>query len=443
VTPTSALALLIVAGEWTGLARGLLGAPIYAGVLDVVLVGLAAFAGYRHLRAGGGWHLPLLGVLILAYMALSVLEVFNPNVAGIVVGLEGFRKSAFTMVAFFVVFLSQSGRPETFYRIVVIGSMPAFVWAIRQFFSPMPAELNIIGTAGTSLITFHSGSVLRAFAPTAGPFHLGLLAAFVMLIATALSRDGSRWWLAAVTISAVTLALTITRANIAAGLIGLVVILVLSPREARPRALRGAGLAAVGVVAAVLFAVGAFALPLVHVPVSAARLETASPSPSHIALPSPTKDTLGDVVNGVINPLNDTSLKFRFGYWKTYLQAIAEDPLVGYGTSAAADGFDRDYAGTGKRNFEPHSMYLKPALEMGFLGFGLFIAIAVVALVGAIRLHRMANGFALISIAIFVALAITGLTGPMLDAYPVNLLVWATVGWVAVSRTRLGRPLSA
>jgi hypothetical protein len=55
----------------------------------------------------------------------------------------------------------------------------------------------------------------------------------------------------------------------------------------------------------------------------------------------------------------------------------------------------------------------------------------------------MANGFALISIAIFVALSITGLTGPMLDAYPVNLLVWATVGWVAVSRTRLGRPLSA
>ena len=137
-----------------------------------------------------------------------------------------------------------------------------------------------------------------------------------------------------------------------------------------------------GVVAAVLFAVGAFTLPLVQVPPSAT-------SPRHRlvvtdcqnAVPSPTKDTIGDVVKGVTNPLEDTSLKFRFGYWKAYLQAIAENPLVGYGTSAAADGFDRDYVGTGKRNFEPHSMYLKPALEMGLLGFALFIAIALVALV--------------------------------------------------------------
>jgi O-antigen ligase len=237
--------------------------------------------------------------------------------------------------------------------------------------------------------------------------------------------------------------LTITRANIAAGLIGLVVILVLSPREARARVLPGAGLTAVGVVAAVLFAVGAFALPLVHVPVSAARLETASPSPSNIALPSPTQDTLGDVVKGVTNPLNDTSLKYRFGYWKRYLQAISEKPLVGYGTSAAADGFDQDYAGTGKRNFEPHSMYLKPALEMGVFGFALFIAIALVALYGAYRLHRLGDAFALTAIAIFVALGVTGLTGPMLDAYPVNLLVWATGGWVVKSLARVGRPLSA
>ena len=157
------------------------------------------------------------------------------------------------------------------------------------------------------------------------------------------------------------------------------------------------------------------------------RLETASPSPTVNAIPSPTKDTIGDVVKGVTNPLGDTSLKFRFGYWKAYLQAIAENPLVGYGTSAAADGFDRDYAGTGKRNFEPHSMYLKPALEMGLLGFGLFIAIALVALLAAIRVYKLGLEFALTALAIFVALAITGLTGPMLDAYPVNLLVWATL----------------
>ena len=83
------------------------------------------------------------------------------------------------------------------------------------------------------------------------------------------------------------------------------------------------------------------------------------------------------MVKGVTNPLGDTSLKFRFGYWKAYLQAIAENPVVGYGTSAAADGFDRDYAGTGKRNFEPHSMYLKPALEMGVGGLVIFVAIGL------------------------------------------------------------------
>ena len=128
------------------------------------------------------------------------------------------------------------------------------------------------------------------------------------------------------------------------------------------------------------------------------------------------------------HPLADRSLQFRFQFWEKQLTAAADQPWIGYGTSSAADGFDRLYVGTSGRNFEPHSIYLKILLEQGVAGFVIFMAI--LAMLGLIELRRLRSGgvFNRVALAILVLVGVSGLTGPMLDAYPFNLLFWAIAG---------------
>lgn len=412
---TTWLALLIVAGEWTGLARGILGAPYYAAILDVAVIALFGSTAIRAAREGRAWPLPLLAILVGAYMLLAAVQILNPNVPTVLVGLEGYRKTAFTMLAFFIVLLERRGDARPFFTIVAIGSVPALLWAIRQSFAPLPVDLAIIETTSASPISFHSGAVLRAFSPTAGPFHLGILSAILMIVALVQWRLGSRWWLAMAVLAGVALGMTITRANIVAAAVGLFAVAVLAAgwRE-RFRFAAGAAAAMAAVLVASLIAIGAV-----------------GPAPGPDAPgPTPGQD-VGEVVGGVANPLQDRSLQFRFGYWREYLEAIGERPVIGYGTSAAADGFDHYYTDDEHVNFEPHSLYFKAALELGIGGFVLFAALLVACAVTCLRSVASDPRIGLIASGALVVVGVSGVTGPMLDAYPVNLLFWATMGWAA------------
>ncbi len=128
----------------------------------------------------------------------------------------------------------------------------------------------------------------------------------------------------------------------------------------------------------------------------------------------------------------DRSFQFRLLFWREQLEAFVERPLLGYGTSAAADGFEDAYAGTGSRHFGPHSLYTKPALELGVVGLILFAAILLAVFISILRIVEANRLLATLSIGLFTLVTVSGLTGPMLDAYPFNVLFWATLGWVVV-----------
>lgn len=423
MTPVALLAVVIVAGEWTGLTRAALGMPAYAAALDVTLVGLLVWAGVIRMRDGRPPPVGPVAVLIIAFMALALVQVFNPNVPGALVGLEGYRKTAFTMTGALVVYLSLDSDARRFYVWVVIGSIPALAWAIRQFFIPLDLEIDIVRSAGTSLISFHSGLVLRAFAPTAGPFHLGLLAASIAVASVALTGGtGGRGWLLLAALAGFALGLSITRANVVGGLIAVAIASLMVYRSV-PRAVAAAAPFALAAVIAISVAVGVVPAP---VPDSPLR----SPSPTPASPGDQTLDRVEDIVRGVTNPFEDPSLQFRFGYWQSYLKAVAQRPIVGYGTSAAGDGFDRLYEDSAGRNFDPHSLYLKPALELGIPGALIFLALLGAIVYQAARVRRVAPLVGATALGIVAAVMISGLTGPMLDAYPVNLLFWSTVGWV-------------
>ncbi len=190
---TTALAILIVLGEWTGLARGILGAPYYAAILDLALVLIVVLAAVLAWRADRLPDPHPLDLLIVGFAFLALIQVLNPNVPSLTVGLEGFRKTAFTVLGFAAVRLAGTRDPRPFYVIVALGSIPALLWAIRQSLVPLPIDLAIISTSGVSSISFHAGVAMRAFAPTAGPFHLGILAGTVLIIAVVFSQRAGRW----------------------------------------------------------------------------------------------------------------------------------------------------------------------------------------------------------------------------------------------------------
>lgn len=421
---TAVLAALIVLGEWTGLARGILGVPIYAAVLDVALLGLAGVVALGFIRRRELPHLSVLTILMGAYMLLSLIEILNPNVPSLRAGIEGFRKTAFTMLGFFIVLLSGEVDAARFFRIVALGSVPTFIWAARQFISPLAVELNTISSAGTSPISFHSGQVLRAFAPTAGPFHLGILGGTVLIIAVMLAASRSRWWLLVAAFAGMGLGLSITRANIV-GLVAACVVLaiVASPmRERLMTAVRMAGPVGAALVS-VLFAVGALA--------QNPGASPGAPLPGSSSPPHGT--TVGKIISTIEDPTVDKSLQFRFSYWQDFASAVGQQPFIGYGTSAAADGFDHFYEGTGSTNFEPHSLYFKAALEFGLGGLAFLLAIFAGVIVAIVRGWRFDRLTASIMLGTLTLMAVSGITGPMLDAYPVNLLFWSICGWTAVA----------
>lgn len=418
LTPIRLLAIVIVFGEWTGLARAIFRAPVYAAALDLVLIGTFLWVVWRAVRDRPPLRPHALDVLVGAYAVLALIQILNPNVPSLLVGLEGFRKTAFTMIGYGIVRLSHDDDPIGFYRIVAIGSVAAFLWSLRQAIAPLPIELDIIRTAGASPISFQSGPVLRGFAPTAGPFHLGILGGAMAVISVVLARvfDDRRYLLIAA-LAGAALGISLTRANMIGAIAALaVVVMVWPPMPERVR------MAARAVVPIVALGIAVTLTARTAVP-TVPPLEPGGPGSGGSVV-------TGEASGGFSDPFEDRSLRFQFAYWATYVGAIAERPLIGYGTSAAGDGFDRLYIGTGSENFEPHSLYLKAALELGVLGFALFITLLLAILVECRRAYRRSPPTAVIGVGLLALTMVSGISGPMLDAYPFNLLFWAAVGWL-------------
>jgi O-Antigen ligase len=431
MTLTVVLAGIICFGEWTGVMRAVLGGPYYAGALDVATITVLGAAAWQGIRSRQ-FQVKAADVLLTVFVAVALVEVLNPNVPSLTVGLEGFRKSAFAIIAYAIVRLSgDKNGAMKFYRIMALGSIPAFLFAASQIaFHPAVVD-EIITSSGVSSTSFHLGVVLRAFAPTAGPFHLGILAGSVAVIAVVLSVVLGRRWLVVGMFASAILVATLTRANIiAAGIVG-AFLAILAGSSAARRQILVAGIACV--VAGLVGLVSITGVPGVNPGQPAPTGGGASPGAT--SSPAPTAN-----LTGILNPLGDKNLQHRVDYWRTDLLAILQQPVIGYGTSSAADGFGAEYAAAKSNNFDPHSMYLKPALEDGLGGFIVFIGALLAIALAALQSLKRDRRVGLILVGIGLLTAISGLSGPMLDAYPFSLLFWATAGWALRTSDPLENP---
>jgi O-antigen ligase len=405
--PATAIAAVVALGAWSGYARAFVGAPVLAATLDAGLLALFAIVLVR-----ASWHRPrftVIDVLIGAYSVLALIEMANPNVPSLTLAAEGFRKTAAMTIGYWIVRVSGSVRLIDFLMASVAGLVPALLMGVRQFFLPWPIDRRLIDGSGVAETTFLQAGQLRAFAPTAGPFHLGAISGYAAIGAAWLGYAvprRRRIWIGVAVVAGLALLLTITRANWLATLTGLALgamLVVVATRRVRK----------VARLAVVVSAIG-LALALIVPPLISAN---------------PTGDRWLFYFRSLTTPLETRNMQFRLQYWSEYTAAIAERPLTGYGISSAADGFGADYAGTGRRYFPPHSIYFKAALEMGIAGLALLIAILLVAASYGLRLARGQPALAAVVSGTVAFVAISGISGAMLDAYPFNLVFWTMIGF--------------
>jgi len=404
------LAAIFALGEWNGLVRALAGGPVLGFVLDVALLAIAVKTILG--RPGVGTEAQLNGIdlLVGAYFGLALVEILNPNVPSVLVGVEGFRKSAMMAVAYFVVRASGARDAQAFMKAAAVLSVPAMIMGVRQFLWPLPIDFAIIDSSSAAVWTFHQAGTLRAFSPTSGPFLFGLVASLAFMTATAAFMAGRVRWIVVAVLALAALALSITRANIVATAIGAIAVIVAYQWSCGRKTL------ALTLAAGSLFAVSVATL-------------------------------LGSLFGGVgfermvaeltagTDPFNDPSFETRIGLWGDFMNAIGANPLIGYGTSSAADGLGAQYAMAGHDFFSPHSIYFKAILEMGLLGLVLLVWFLLALGIATMRCRE--PFLRAVSLGVFLLVIVSGISGPMLDAYPFNLAFWTLAGYLINSRQAL------
>ncbi len=412
-----ALILLITLVPLTGILKPLTGiryAPITfdIGILIACVFDLIDRILQRNLR------FDILDYLMGAFFVLALLQIFNPNVPGLRAGIEGFRKFAFMSVAFY------AGRHilsfhdlKLFQKLILpISSCIAF-YGLKQFFYMSEFDYKVLELSTGSPTTYLLGGWIRPFSILPGPFHLGLYLLITIIFIIGYLLNGKKqlpvWvlMLLVLSIQLASLFVTRTKGNWVALLIGLTVLIVFQQRGSR-----------VWQILSIVTFIGIIISGL------------------HWVMPSITvSEIFFKSVSAVANPIEAPTLQLRLDLWKySIFPALKLHPLLGYGTSSAGEGLAHLYRGLSSSYFYSHNLYFKVCLELGLIGFFLFLTVIGMSIykgsgevIQANDLSEEYSGFGIISIAVIWAFLTAGLVSPVLDAAPINYYFWLLLGFLS------------
>ncbi|MBW8873598.1 MAG: hypothetical protein JF614_01425 [Acidobacteria bacterium] len=191
------------------IAEGALRKWVFPGAQDLIYFAkdvffLGAYAGFLRDRAGGQvrYHPPAMPVLYFALgmsAILGVLEIFNPNLPNLLVGILGFKAYFLYVPLLFVVPAVFDGDAELyrFLRRYVLIAIPVGVLAVTQFFSPTTSVINSYAWGATEfgyVATFGTSSYVRVtgtFSFISG--YASYLLATAILILTVLGASSWRF----------------------------------------------------------------------------------------------------------------------------------------------------------------------------------------------------------------------------------------------------------
>jgi len=333
-------------------------------------------------------------VLTAIIVGIAALEILNPNVPSLDVGLIGFRKS----VTFLLGVAMGLGWRGSRMRGLRLAWGCLFAEAVISLFIHLAfpsIERAIVRRSGLS--SWMIGGVERMQGLLGGPFHVSMLGAFLFISAFAPGIVIRQRWLR-VTAAVVGLGCVYfsqVRTGMAAIAIG-ALILTVATGSARRWVGRLISISAVGVLAVL------FIDPLTEY----ARKVTAL----RILMDS---------------GMEDTRFTGRYATWSKSLDMIDRSPLVGSGSGSAGDTLDPYFAGA--EHVTSHNVFLKYTVEGGVLQGILFVALCI-GLGLAVRRRRDPTSF---GVAAGVTFLVFGAVGSAVEAVPVSLGMAVIVGLCA------------
>jgi O-antigen ligase len=336
--------------------------------------------------------------LTAAIVFIAAIEILNPNIPSIEIGLIGFRKSAAFILAL-TIGLGWRGSRMRALRLVWWCMFVTAVTSLLVYLLFPSIEQAV--TRGADRWSAELDGAARMQGLLSGPFHISMLGVFLALSALAPSLVLPRLWLrlAAMAVGLACVSFSLVRTGFLALIFGSIVML-LAAGTARLWALRTIGFA--GLVAAV----AVFSTPI------------AEYAQRNVAIKRIFDQGLGDQrVTG------------RYDTWGRSIDLISRSPFVGHGSGSAGDTLG--YAFAGREHVTSHNVFLKYAVEGGVIQMALLFAL-VTAVALAVRPARDPSRFGM---AAGVTILGFSLTGSALEAIPVSVGLAVVLGLCVRTRS--------
>jgi O-antigen ligase len=356
----------------------------------------------------------LIDLLVLVFISLGFLWIFHPNIPSFAAGMEGFRKFAFMLFGFLIGRYWFKSRESlvVLMKVLIFPVTLIAIYGIKQYLFPTALDFRLIELSTGSPITYMMGGHIRAFSTLSGPFHLGILlvASSLLLLALYLAKVkrnilflGSLFL-----IQVIALVMTVTKSNMFALIAGSLVLVFLLTKKPLRTAFR-------------LFIIGIIGLTLVWI------IYVATANNAQFR-------TVHQGIQDLINPTQAQTMLFRIDLWREeVIPLIQASPWTGYGTGSAGEGLGFYFEKTKSTYIASHNLFFKVIFEIGFPGLLLFLIILGLSFVTLFHNHRRLKdplflAFNAWVLAFLIGVLLASVTGPILDAYPVNLLFWIVLG---------------
>ena len=323
-------------------------------------------------------------VLTAIIVLIAALEIFNPNVPSISVGLIGFRKTA-TFLLGLAIGLGWRGSRLKGFRLA---------WGLLFAEALFSLLVHVVFPSVEQSISRRSGEYTRTIVGVdrmqgllGGPFHVSMLGAFLFLSALA-GPIVIRHLALRVTAAILGLA-CVYFSQVRTGFLAVAVgalILTFATGSSRRWVGRIISVAAIGILGV------AFVGPLAQYARKIVALEVL-----------------------LDRGLDDPRFTSRFGTWSAGLDMMERSPLIGFGSGSAGDTMGFWFFGA--EHVTSHNVWLKYGVEGGVLQALLFLALSV-GLGFAVRPSRDPT---LLGIAAGVTFLVFGAVGSAVEAIPVSL----------------------
>lgn len=383
----------------TGVRYGPLALDI-ALMVVVVAVVLDSALEHRCLR----WSRPDSGVVL--FMAIGIVQVFNPLGPGVLQALEGYRILVWQMVGFLLGrrLVQSPGDVRTVVTVLRIVATLVAIYAVKQYFLPSDLDGRMIELSSGDSVTYTALDSGRAFSTMSSPFHLSFLMTIMIILNVSvleLSRHKIAW-IAQTLLFGVALLVAIVRTGWIGLVVGLVSLWLLKAVEKR-RVVGSVGQ---------LVLIGA-TLVLVSQPLLAYYPDSA----------------ITQRVASLTALTEESSYTGRVNSWPdVILPAIAANPF-GYGV-----GSDNT---TRNARFYSHNGFFYIAIEMGVPALLLVLLILAGAIRSSFRTcltmrDPMLRSIGLWVLACWASIMVMGTFGAFIEVYPVSLYLWFFLGLITV-----------